>query len=110
MLNLVTSGKRKNNIDTNEHHLYVEKAIMDETYGVARRANIPADEAGQIRMTIRESLGDIGSLKGDKRPRVGTQPHDQTLTCNLPETLDNTHQVSLTTISNTTSHNQTQTI
>jgi hypothetical protein len=59
MLSLVASGKRKK-MDTNEHHLYVEKAIMDETYGVARKVNIPADEAGQIRMAIRESLRDIG--------------------------------------------------
>jgi hypothetical protein len=58
MLNLVASGKRK--MGTNEHRLYVEKAIMDETYGVARRANIPADEAGQNRMATRESLRDIG--------------------------------------------------
>jgi hypothetical protein len=58
MLNLVASGKRK--MDTNEYRLYVEKAIMDETYGVARRANIPADDAGQNRMAIRESLRDIG--------------------------------------------------
>jgi hypothetical protein len=48
ILNLVASGKRKK-MDTNEHRLYVEQAIVDETYGVARRANIPADEAGQIR-------------------------------------------------------------
>ncbi|TVT97873.1 hypothetical protein EJB05_56852, partial [Eragrostis curvula] len=40
MLNLVASGKRKK-MDSREHRLYVEKAIMDETYGAARRANIP---------------------------------------------------------------------
>jgi hypothetical protein len=59
MLNLVALGKRKKT-DTNEHRLYVEKTVMDKTYGVARRANIPANEAGQIRMAIRESLRDIG--------------------------------------------------
>jgi hypothetical protein len=58
ILNLVASARRKK-MDNNEHRLYVEKAIMDEAYGVARRANIPTDEARQIRMTIRESLRDI---------------------------------------------------
>jgi hypothetical protein len=59
MLNLVASGKSKK-MDINEHRLYVEKGIMDETHGMARRANITADEVGQIRMAIRESLRDIG--------------------------------------------------
>jgi hypothetical protein len=53
MLNLVALTRRKK-MDNNEHRLYVEKAIMDETYGVARRANILADEAGQIRMALRD--------------------------------------------------------
>lgn len=66
MLDVVAAGRRKK-LDTNENRLYIEKAIMDETYGAARRANIPADEEGQIRMALRESLRDIG-LHGSGSP------------------------------------------
>jgi hypothetical protein len=74
MLNLVASGRRKK-MDTNEHGLYVEKAIMDETYGVTRRANISADEAGQVRMAIKESLRDIGFKGCSSQPfNSGSSP------------------------------------
>jgi len=39
---------KKNRMDAKEHRLYVEKAIMEEAYGDARRSNIPHDEDGQL--------------------------------------------------------------
>lgn len=49
---------RKNRLDAKEHRLYVEKAIMEEAYGDARRSNIPRDEAGQLEWALRESMRD----------------------------------------------------
>lgn len=47
VLNLVASGRQKK-LTVNENRRYVEKAIMDEPYATARRANIPSDEVGQV--------------------------------------------------------------
>ena len=51
---------KKNRMDIKEHHLFVQKALMEEAYGEARRDNIPSDEDGQLRWALRESLRDIG--------------------------------------------------
>ena len=49
-----------NKMDIKEHRLFVQKALMEEAYGEARRDNIPSDEDGQLRRALRESLRDIG--------------------------------------------------
>ena len=49
-----------NKMDIKEHRLFVQKALMEEAYGEARRDNIPSDEDGQLRWALRESLRDIG--------------------------------------------------
>ena len=51
---------KKNRMDIKEHRLFVQKALMEEAYGEARRDNIPSDEDGQLRWALRESLRDIG--------------------------------------------------
>lgn len=51
---------KKNRMDVKEHRLFVEKALMNEAYGDARRANIPTDEAGQLEWVLGESLRDTG--------------------------------------------------
>ena len=51
---------KKNRMDIKEHLLFVQKALMEEAYGEARRDNIPSDEDGQLRWALRESLRDIG--------------------------------------------------
>ena len=51
---------KKNRMDIKEHRLFVQKALMEEAYGEARRDNIPSDEVGQLRWALRESLRDIG--------------------------------------------------
>ena len=49
-----------NKMDIKEHRLFVQKAVMEQTYGEARKSNIPTDEEGQLRWALRESLRDIG--------------------------------------------------
>jgi len=44
-----------NKMDIKEHRLFVQKALMEEAYGEARRDNIPSDEDGQLRWALRES-------------------------------------------------------
>ncbi|KAL6854412.1 hypothetical protein ACP4OV_019315 [Aristida adscensionis] len=68
MLQVAASSKQKK-MAVEKTRLYVDKAIMQEAYEAARRANIPGDEEGQFRMAIRESLRDIGMLGvGDNSP------------------------------------------
>jgi hypothetical protein len=55
-----SAGGKKNRMDAKEHRLYVEKAIMEEAYGDARRSNIPRDEEGQLEWVLRESMRDTG--------------------------------------------------
>jgi hypothetical protein len=45
-------------LDAKEHQLYVEKAILEEAYGDARRSNIPRGEDGQLEWVVRESWRD----------------------------------------------------
>ena len=49
-----------NKMDIKEHRLFVQKEVMEQTYGEARKSNIPTDEEGQLRWALRESLRDIG--------------------------------------------------
>ncbi|WVZ97039.1 hypothetical protein U9M48_042604 [Paspalum notatum var. saurae] len=60
MLQVHAKG-RKSRADAKERRLFVEKAILEEAYGDARRANIPNDKAGQIEWALRESLRGHGA-------------------------------------------------
>lgn len=55
MLQQQVKGK-KNRLDIKEHRLYVEKALMEEAYGDAKRANIPTDEDGKLEWVLKESM------------------------------------------------------
>jgi hypothetical protein len=52
----LNASRKKQKMDSKEHRLFVEKAIMEEAYGDYRRANIPNTEAGQIEYALQESL------------------------------------------------------
>ena len=60
-----------NKMDIKEHRLFVQKAVMEQTYGEARNANIPTDEEGQHRWALRESLRDIGGSAVSYSPSCG---------------------------------------
>jgi hypothetical protein len=60
-----------NKMDIKEHRLFVQKAVMEQTYGEARKANIPTDEEGQHRWALRESLRDIGGSAVSYSPSCG---------------------------------------
>ena len=68
---------RKNRADAKEHRLYVEKAIMEEAYGDARRSNIPRDEDGQLEWALRESMRDTGRSGVSYSPLFGASSRNQ---------------------------------
>ncbi|WVZ53635.1 hypothetical protein U9M48_004548 [Paspalum notatum var. saurae] len=62
----------KKRADAKERRLFVEKAIIEETYRDVRRANIPRDEAGQVEWALRESLRDQNAQYSS--PPFGSSP------------------------------------
>ena len=68
---------RKNRADAKEHRLYVEKAIMEEAYGDARRSNIPRDEDGQLEWALRESMRDTRRSDVSYSPLFGASSKNQ---------------------------------